>query len=148
MFSSFCCVVLRPDHYCSLQAPVTAQAERGFKVISNRSQECESYTSRRHRRGVVHAPLPHPPPAAPESRGLPQHRCQVRFGGGRLADSPSFPMDDSEPLTHCPVFTTGYNSEDSLCEPSRELEFLHPRQHGEWSVLCTLPPGFSVSSHQ
>lgn len=53
-------------------------------------------------------------------------------------------MDVPEPLTHCPVFTTGYNSEDSLCEPSLELEFLHPRQYGEWSVLHALPPGFSV----
>lgn len=53
-------------------------------------------------------------------------------------------MDVPEPLTHCPVFTTGYNSDDSLCDPSLELELLHPRQYGEWSARHALPPGFSV----
>lgn len=86
-----------------------------------------------------------PPSLTRRAKGChDQPRCQARFRGGHLAEGLSFPMDVPEPLTHCPVFTTGYNSDDSLCEPSLELEFLHPRQYGEWSVRHALPPGFSV----
>ncbi|XP_043777681.1 protein Daple isoform X3 [Cervus elaphus] len=36
----------------------------------------------------------------------------------------------SSSISRHPGRTKGYNSEDSLCEPSSELEFLHPRQYG------------------
>ncbi|XP_043345487.1 protein Daple isoform X3 [Cervus canadensis] len=36
----------------------------------------------------------------------------------------------SSSISRHPGRTKGYNSEDSLCEPSLELEFLHPRQYG------------------
>lgn len=39
-----------------------------------------------------------------------------------------------EPGLTSPVVTAGCNSEDSLCEPSLELEFTNHRQCGEWSV--------------
>ncbi|CAI9158024.1 unnamed protein product [Rangifer tarandus platyrhynchus] len=35
----------------------------------------------------------------------------------------------SSSISRHPGRTKGYNSEDSLCEPSLELEFLHPRQY-------------------
>ncbi|XP_043345485.1 protein Daple isoform X2 [Cervus canadensis] len=49
----------------------------------------------------------------------------------------------SSSISRHPGRTKGYNSEDSLCEPSLELEFLHPRQYGSSDQLHGRSESFS-----
>lgn len=60
-----------------------------------------------------------------------------------LGQRPRFPPDVSGPLTHSLMFSAGCSSDDSLCEPSLELEFANHRQHGEWEGRGALQSGFS-----
>lgn len=52
------------------------------------------------------------------------------------------PSSSSSSSRH-PGRTKGYNSDDSLCEPSLELEFLHPRQYGSSDQLHGRSESFS-----
>lgn len=49
----------------------------------------------------------------------------------------------SSSISRHPGRTKGYNSDDSLCEPSLELEFLHPRQYGSSDQLHGRSESFS-----
>ncbi|KAI4535251.1 hypothetical protein MG293_014477 [Ovis ammon polii] len=49
----------------------------------------------------------------------------------------------SSSISWHPGRTKGYNSDDSLCEPSLELEFLHPRQYGSSDQLHGRSESFS-----
>lgn len=71
---------------------------------------------------------------APWSWTLPRRRCQARVRGDRLAKGPGCPWILQKPRLTSLISPVGYNSDDSLCDPSLELEVSSHRQCGEWSM--------------
>lgn len=124
---------LRPDRFRPSGVLVPAQVQVRFQVKMNGSREGGAVPAAETRGGTVQAG-PMGTAHTPRSWTLPRRRCQARVRGDRLAKGPGCPWILQKPRLTSLISPVGYNSDDSLCDPSLELEVSSHRQCGEWST--------------